>query len=130
MGGVIFILSVFLMALFMTVQAAWRFPFTWIAYDDPLVITAAAGLIMYFSQLKIRPNRFINFVAASAFSVYLLHCSPFVFRQAFVPEVRHIFVSGGGIMVIISLVIIFAVAIILDQPRKFIWKYLSSRFFS
>ncbi|MCM1309669.1 MAG: acyltransferase family protein [Bacteroides sp.] len=124
-GGVIFLVSVALITFFMTIQIAWKFPFNWIAYDAPLAITAAAGLLMFFSRLKIKPNKFINFVAASAFGVYLLHCSPFVISTVFMPLVKTAYYDYGQVAILGVLILIFAVAVIIDQFRKVIWHTLS-----
>ena len=44
-------------------------------YSNPIVIFSAILLFLYFAQLKLN-NRLINWLGASSFAVYLLHCSP------------------------------------------------------
>lgn len=129
MGGVIFLVSIALMSLFMIIQQLWKFPFTWIAYDDPLVTSAGAGMLMMFSHLKIKTNRFINFCAASAFAVYLLHCNPFLFDTLFIPLEQFVNAKGGIFAILLSLIAIFGIAILLDQPRKNLSKYIFSKIF-
>lgn len=44
-----------------------------LGYLNPLVIVEAIYLFLFFKRLNIKSNRIINFVAASAFAVYLFH---------------------------------------------------------
>jgi len=129
-GLTIFVGSVVLMALFVTIQTGWAFPFCWFNYNDPLAITAASGLILCFSRIEMRPNNAINFVAASAFAVYLLHCSPFAFSTLFVPIIQasnsHLGLAG----VILAIVVIYIMAIVLDQPRKWLWRIIVQKLFN
>lgn len=130
MGGVIFIGSVVLMAIFVTIQTGWRFPFSWFNYSAPLTIAAASGLILCFSKIKMQPNKTINFVAASAFAVYLLHTSPYVFSDFFVPIIRTSNLHFGLVGVLLAIISIYIIAIVLDQLRKWLWRFVAQKLFN
>ena len=42
------------------------------AYNNPFVIMASVSIFMYFSKLKLKPNKYINSVAGAALGCYLL----------------------------------------------------------
>ena len=42
-------------------------------YNNPFVIMQAVSLLVIFKNIKMKNNRFINSVSASAFTVYILH---------------------------------------------------------
>ena len=43
------------------------------SYVSPLTVIGAISLLLFFSKLDVRHNRFINLCGKSCFSVYLLH---------------------------------------------------------
>lgn len=49
-----------------------------IAYNNPIVIIESICIFMYFKSLNISDNKVINFIAKSAFPVYLIHDHPIV----------------------------------------------------
>lgn len=97
------------------------------------MITASVGLIIWFANLKIKPNRVINWLASSAFAVYLFHLDPLIFDTYYVPCIRKVYENNSGIAVIgiIFLILIgwFMFAVILDRPRKWIWNLIVKRWF-
>ena len=44
-------------------------------YLNPIVILMSVFLFLYFKELNIGNSRLINFLSASAFSIYLFHCN-------------------------------------------------------
>ncbi len=101
-------------------------------YINPLVIAGAAGLILAFNRYRMGTSKLINFVAKSAFAVYLLHMSPGVPDGVFFPIERMIYDTHSGIgfllLIFLFLVCVFLTAIILDQPRKWLWKKIAPLF--
>ena len=131
-GGVVFLISVlvivFLYYVLMKMDVQ-RIHTT--GYVNPLVIIGAAGLIMWASQLRIRQSRLINSVALSSFAVFLLHMNPNISDSLFKPFMISLYERFDGVMCLIVeflvLVLIFALAVLLDQPRKLLWNYLWRR---
>lgn len=94
---------------------AWR-------YNSPLVIIGAVALFMFFNSFTIR-KRWINYIAASTFPVYLIH------ENCFANEYLYDYVEGFSKMNIVLLIIclfvlaliIFVGCIIIDFIRLFIF---------
>ena len=131
-GGVVYLISVLVNVLLYYVlmkMDVQRIHTT--GYVNPLVIIGAAGLIMWASQLRIRQSRLINSVALSSFAVFLLHMNPNISDSLFKPFMISLYERFDGVMCLIVeflvLVLIFALAVLLDQPRKLLWNYLWRR---
>jgi len=95
-GIILYLASTATITALLALQCAGKLPIDSTRYTDPLVIASAAGLVMQFGRLDLGRNRFINFVAASSFSVYLLHCNSFIFGPVFAPLVRNVAKKWGG----------------------------------
>lgn len=134
-GGVFFFISVagntlISYSLIVTNRAQYANIFN---YINPLVILGSAGLLMIFTIIKIKYNRFINWVAASSFAVFLVHCNPNLGTPYFKPLMQTLFSNFSSLTCLSImfgvLVAIFLISILLDQPRKWLWKILSKRMF-
>lgn len=95
-----------------------------IYYCSPLVILPSIALVLWFSGLSLKPNKIINFIAASAFAVYLFHDFHLIRTVLFSLLIRVSDAQCGLLGVAIAIISVYAIAIILDQPRKWIWNYL------
>lgn len=95
------------------------------SYINPLIVLASCGLVMWCGNSYIPQNKIINFVAKSSFAVYVLHDTNDAFFLLFKPAVKYLYdcFDGVGCIVIIffALVVIFAIATIVDQLRKLMW---------
>ncbi len=93
------------------------------AYDSPTTIAASICLFMAFCRLNFT-SRIVNWVAASAFSVYLLHCSPALF-PTFLSTVNHLHRSlplvefSAAMAGLVAAT--FAVSVAADQLRRLAW---------
>lgn len=100
------------------------------SYCNPLVIFESLSLITFCSTLSFQ-SRFINFVASSSFAVFLLHANINLCRPYFVPFVNLLYEKYSGIsclfLIFVFLIIVFALAIFLDQIRKLIWNFINAR---
>jgi peptidoglycan/LPS O-acetylase OafA/YrhL len=130
MGGVL-ILSIVLNAI---IAYLWTIkmkssPGFLFSYVNPVVVIGALCAVSYFSKLRINPNRFINWVAASAFAAYLTHGNPNIGTPYFKPLIQRLYNSYSGlssiIAIFLAIVIIFAISILLDQPRKWCWRIIN-----
>lgn len=99
-----------------------------LSYINPVNIFEAISMVMGFSMIKIRHNKHINFIASSAFAVYLVHQAPQIGRPYYRPFFKSLYDQYSGIeclgMFVIALVSIYLIAVILDQLRKWFWKLL------
>jgi len=71
-------------------------------------------------------SKIINWIGASSFSVYLLHTNVNVCVPIFVPYIEKIYGNYSGIWclgrILASLLLIYIIAILLDQIRILMWK--------
>ena len=104
-----------------------------LSYANPIMIVAAASLTLLFSRFKIGYNRYINFISASAFAAYLFHYDPHVLVDYFCKNSQRIYAdfSGLGCLAVefIFIIGVFAISVILDQPRKYLWSKVDRLFF-
>lgn len=95
--------------------------------DNPLVILAEILLLLCFKKMKFQ-SRIINWLAASCFTVYLIHYSPFVYPY-FMWIIKSLYNQYNGIgYVMMLLVVLFAIYIcctIIDQVRILAWNGLT-----
>lgn len=92
-----------------------------VSYCSPTVVAAAAGLVCFFSKIEIsKCQKFISFLASSAFSVYLIHDN-IHFRNllmsgsfAFINDYNTLLLP---VFVLISALIIFVVCTLIDKVR-------------
>ena len=94
-------------------------------YINPLVVLSAVGLLLWFSTLRIDYVKIINWIAKSSFAVFLLHCNPNIGSSFYKCICIYIYENYNGftcIMIfLIVLLIIFLIAVVLDQPHIWIW---------
>lgn len=97
-------------------------------YINPLVIIESVALLLFFSKLKFT-SRFINWVAASSFAVYLVHANPNILNSLFKDSILYYYSNYTGIQTIlyvfVFLIIVFTVAVLLDQVRKKLYELIS-----
>ena len=99
-------------------------------YCSPFVIAASAALLLAFSRLKIQ-SKAINWIAASVFSVYLVHQHPMVF-----PYFKSFMDGAYGKMNIFAYfafamgvaLVILAVCVLVDKLRIFTWKKITQKY--
>lgn len=100
-----------------------------VSYTSPLCIVASLSLLLFFSKIKLGHVRWINWLAASSFSVYLLH-EEYVTRDRYGALADYI---GQHYTVLVGLVLLVAfvlggylAATLVDQLRQQLWKRLFS----
>ncbi|MBD5232317.1 MAG: acyltransferase family protein [Bacteroidales bacterium] len=108
-------------------------------YINPLVILGAASLLVTFAgkpesflQKGILRN-FILWLSASCFAVYLLHVGMSWALLKYCEGVQAIYdkysaFSGFAMaMILLYMISVFILAILIDQPRKFLWRKVISK---
>lgn len=103
-----------------------------IAYNNPIVVLESAALLLLFTGFRFR-SKTVNFISASAFSVFLLHLNPFFYFQVFKPAIsafgRDYPAVEAFFLIAAFLIAVFALAVLLDRIRIFIWKPIEKRLF-
>lgn len=104
-------------------QIAWQF-------SSPIIIIAAACLLLLFSKINIGYNKTINWIAASSFAAFLIHCFPLFYEEVYSKTVVSIASSlpyAAALPLLLLLVLVFyAVSILIDQARIYIYRKISS----
>lgn len=102
------------------------------AYVNPLVIASALCLLLYFNGLKLK-SKFINWCAASSFSIFLLHTNPNLCEPYFKTFVQGIYNNNDGLnfllLIFAFLLAVGIIAILIDQIRKVLWKIVVMKYF-
>lgn len=125
-GGVIVYVSIVCV-----VSAAMFFlPFTiarMMQYTNPLLVISSLSIVVQCSKIHLKVNKTINFIAASAFSVYLLHENIFISSTVFLPIMKSIGCDYGVAAIVVGIVTTYLLSIILDQPRKLLWRWILNK---
>ncbi len=121
-GG--YILSVCVMTMIEYIIRRYSLPGAGLNYTyiNPLVIIASCFLFLTFSLKPAFENRLLNWIASSSFAVFLLHTNVNLCRPYFCEFVRKIYSLMSGplsvLVIFVFLVLVFVLAILLDQFRK------------
>lgn len=107
--------------------------YVWIkmySYLNPIIIFESLLLVVSFSKIHFY-NKIVNWIALSAFAVYLLHCNTFLFRPYYVRCSQYIFKNYSGLEYIIYIslfiVTVFGCAIIIDKIRILMYRYIYNK---
>ena len=103
-----------------------------VSYTSPLCIVASLSLLLFFSKIKLGHVRWINWLAASSFSVYLLH-EEYLTRGRYLALTDYVgqhYAVLVGILLLVAFVpgLYFATTLV-DQVRQQLWQKLFSPWF-
>lgn len=130
--GYILILSIILAFIYFLGDTPWVGKLI-TSYSSPLVLAGAVCLFNFFANLTIGYHPIINFIAGSVLSVYLIHEGGNVshwYYQRIGIWFEELPLNTSIICTISLVIILFILAILIDQPRKWIWKLLLNKFVS
>lgn len=100
-----------------------------VSYTSPLCIVASLSLLLFFSKIKLGHVRWINWLAASSFSVYLLH-EEYLTRDRYGALANYIgqhYAVLVAILLLVALVLgVYLAATLIDQVRQQLWRRLFS----
>ena len=100
------------------------------SYINPLVILSSISVVFIFSQIKIQ-SRVINWIATSCFAVFLIHTNINLCVPYYKSFINHIYVGYDGIwcvgLIFLFILAVFVFSILLDQIRKFFWKFINAQ---
>ena len=96
-------------------------------YLSPTVTLISLFMLLVFSKLYIK-SKFINWLAAGSFAVYLLHCTEY-FAKYYIALCRLIHENTNAYTYWLSILVVcsavYFLCIIVDQIRIFVWNRLS-----
>ncbi len=96
-------------------------------YDSPLAIIASLYFLLFFSKLRIE-SKTVNWLAASAFAIYLFHENSLVspYYHQFFSWLKETVTIVEFYPLMFVLLILFGLAFLLiDKSRIFLWKRIS-----
>lgn len=112
---------------FLSILGGHDVTFKMISYTNPLVIITSLYLIFFFSKLKFS-NKFVNFIGASSFAVFLFHCHPNIYFNYFSVFVKQLYESYDSIICILMigffLILIYVLSITIDLTRMLSYEYI------
>lgn len=110
------------LSLITSYYACWD-PVRAYAYNSPVVILASVSLFICFNSMRIQSGA-INYVAQSAFAVYLIHKAPEIWGGIMKPGVLTLWNSltlfEFTLAALVLMVIIYALAMVADAVRRFV----------
>ena len=91
---------------------------------NPVVIVMSIYLFLFFKKINIGHSTVINFLSASAFSIYLFHCNPIVFgwickMWTWINE--NFGVVSSLLVVFLSFIAIYLFCVVIDRIRILIY---------
>ena len=104
-------------------QIAWQF-------SSPIIILASVCLLLLFSRINIGYSKTINWIAASSFAAFLIHCFPLFYEKVYstiVTQIADSFSYPVALPILLLFVLVFYIlSILIDQIRLFIYRKISS----
>lgn len=92
-------------------------------YNSPILILMSALFFLIFTTLNFK-NKFVNWIAGSAFAVYCVHENRYFFREAWYGFIENQYMSQSGLtcaLIVLSVCcLLFVSAIFLDKVRLFL----------
>lgn len=94
-------------------------------YTNPLVILSSVSFLLFFSKIKMKDSRIINWIAASSVGAYLLHMNPCFFQPFYIHTLQSFTKWDSTIIVCIAalvfMIAVFFAGVLLDKIRGLIW---------
>ena len=96
-------------------------------YLNPVIIIQSVFLFLFFDKLNIGNHRWINFIAASAFAVYLFHMHPMIYGRF--QEICKLLIDNTAEMITIPMffILIFLFCVSIDRIRIIIFNLIYPR---
>lgn len=98
-------------------------------FSSPFIIFSSICLLLIFSKIEIGYNKTINWIAASSFAAFLVHCFPLFISHVFTPQLNEWYhsLSGIGFVALSTLYIIaiYAASILIDQIRIRVYRLIA-----
>jgi surface polysaccharide O-acyltransferase-like enzyme len=97
-----------------------------LSYISPTTLMLTVFTVLAFTKIRIS-SKFVNWCGASSFAVFLLHTNPnVIWHYTAMCEKLHNMISPWGYWVGVCFIIllIYVLALLLDQIRIRLWKYL------
>lgn len=101
------------------------------SYSSPLVLIGSIYIFIFFANLHISYCPIINFIASSTLPIYLIHDAGNIanwYYQQIGTWFKELSLINFTTHIAFFIILLFTFAILIDQPRKWIWKLLLNYF--
>jgi hypothetical protein len=96
--------------------------------SSPFMVLSSVCFFLFFTKISFSSN-FVNWVSASCFAAYLVHCSPFIFYPYYIDVIRYLYVNETCVMFFLNTVALiscfFVFSVLFDKFRIIVWKLVS-----
>ena len=102
----------------------------YIEMNDFFILLVSILLLLFFSNLNIKYNKYINIISSTTLGIYLIHDNPSVRTFLWTSYFKLFEITGGKNLILSSIKIIFTIffiCMIIDLIRKFIIEVLLKR---
>lgn len=117
------ILNTFL--AFISVKLTNKGAISLLSYSSPIVILSSFYFFLFFTKVSLK-STLINWIAISAFSIYIIHCDPLIFYPYYLEAIQNWYANDTTTVLIIHVSVlicsIFIVSILIDKIRIFVWR--------
>lgn len=101
----------------------------WLLYEylSPTVIVSSIYFFLFFTKLSFHSCS-INWIASSAFTIYLFHCDPLIFERYYLAPIREFYLNDSFptflIHTVFLIITFFSLSILIDKIRQSVWHRL------
>lgn len=98
-------------------------------YLNPIAIVESMFLFQFFRKLNMGRIKWVNYIAAGAFSAFLLQCNPFLgsYCYGIWKRIDSNF-EYSAFFVVLSIILIYIIAVMIDKIRVLIWNWMTGSF--
>lgn len=127
----VFLLLVLLSSFGLLVIIKWELPYSsfFTSYNAPFVVVESVFFFLLFTKIRDFQSRVVNYLAPSAFSIYLIHTHPLLF-ESYLQESRVLFESYSGLhywwRISVFVFLVGITCILIDQIRRLLWNWLAN----
>ncbi len=93
----------------------------------PLMIISSVYFFLFFTKISLR-SKVVNWLSASCFAVYLIHCTPFIFYPYYIDFIRNFYKTESlfpfFVFTSALIALFFVLSIMFDKVRIGAWKFL------
>jgi surface polysaccharide O-acyltransferase-like enzyme len=121
----IYIVLTFISALLLLLSESLSHgPSIFMAYNCPIIFISSLYLFLFFTKLNIK-NHAINWIASSAFAVYLINCNKFI-RPYWTELSIKLFSNFNfiyfSVLILGAVLLFFISCVFIDKVRDIIWR--------
>lgn len=102
-------------------------------FSSLFTISLAVLIVLFFYNVRIK-SKVVNWIAASSFAVFLIHCFPYFNLEIYHNVIKYFYLHYDGMLfagfTALFIIAIYTGSILIDQLRIALWKVLSKKCFS